>query len=280
MRRQFNSAVQAGHPRGFTLIELLVVVAIISLLIALLMPALTSARSAAKTAMCQSNQRQLTQASLLYAGEWRDHLPIYHTQSEDGAGTGELGYWALRMYRYANRDKRVFDCPAWVQLPGRTNVNVDEYTQGRTYPTAGALFGEPGLVIFIDYASFYFGVSYLYDLGGATPPYPRLGKLNLQPGTPNSFGPYGLQDSQYPILGEPRIMHETSRLLSLIRTFKVPALWNSEILTPYATLKSTGTIPAGKYLFSTLHQGGSNVPFADGHVKQYHADQLIEERPF
>ena len=46
-------------PRAFTLIELLVVIAIIALLIGILLPALSSARNSARTAICQSNLRQL-----------------------------------------------------------------------------------------------------------------------------------------------------------------------------------------------------------------------------
>jgi prepilin-type N-terminal cleavage/methylation domain-containing protein/prepilin-type processing-associated H-X9-DG protein len=45
--------------RGFTLAELMIVVSIIAILISLLLPSLTAAKSAARTAMCASNMRQL-----------------------------------------------------------------------------------------------------------------------------------------------------------------------------------------------------------------------------
>src|ERR1700744_302530 len=54
---------------GFTLIELLVVIGVIALLISLLLPALAKARMSAQSAVCMSNLRQLSLASLTYAND-------------------------------------------------------------------------------------------------------------------------------------------------------------------------------------------------------------------
>lgn len=59
---------------GFTLIELLVVISIIALLIALLMPSLRLARNAARTAVCQSNMRQMSTGMLSYSAENQGRL--------------------------------------------------------------------------------------------------------------------------------------------------------------------------------------------------------------
>ncbi|MBL9141684.1 MAG: type II secretion system protein, partial [Phycisphaerae bacterium] len=60
--------------RGFTIAEVLVVVGIIALLVALLFPVFGRVRSAARTAKCLNNQRQLTLANATYAtsnkGKW------------------------------------------------------------------------------------------------------------------------------------------------------------------------------------------------------------------
>ncbi len=62
------------HTRAFTLIELLVVIAIIAVLMGILMPALRKARDAGKMIACQSNQRTLTTAWIMYAMDNDDKL--------------------------------------------------------------------------------------------------------------------------------------------------------------------------------------------------------------
>ncbi|MEA2710977.1 MAG: hypothetical protein QOF78_3578, partial [Phycisphaerales bacterium] len=61
--------------RAFSLVELLTVVGIIALLLALLMPALSEARRNAQAVQCASNMRQLTQAMVSYATEFRGKFP-------------------------------------------------------------------------------------------------------------------------------------------------------------------------------------------------------------
>lgn len=59
----------------FTLIELLVVISIIGILTSILLPSLAQAREKAKSAVCQSNLKQLGVANYVYADSNEDHFP-------------------------------------------------------------------------------------------------------------------------------------------------------------------------------------------------------------
>lgn len=62
---------------AFTLAELLVVVGIIALLIAMLMPALANARRHALRTRCAAHLRQINDAFVMYANDYKGALPVY-----------------------------------------------------------------------------------------------------------------------------------------------------------------------------------------------------------
>jgi prepilin-type N-terminal cleavage/methylation domain-containing protein/prepilin-type processing-associated H-X9-DG protein len=67
--------------KGFTLIELLVVIAIIAVLAAILFPVFARARKAAQNSTCQSNMSQIGRALKMYLSEWHDTYPTNRNTS-------------------------------------------------------------------------------------------------------------------------------------------------------------------------------------------------------
>ncbi|EIP97695.1 prepilin-type N-terminal cleavage/methylation domain-containing protein [Opitutaceae bacterium TAV1] len=61
--------------RAFTLVELLVVIAIIGILAGILIPVVSRVRTSARTAVCQSNLRQIGVAIHLYIGDNKGYFP-------------------------------------------------------------------------------------------------------------------------------------------------------------------------------------------------------------
>jgi prepilin-type N-terminal cleavage/methylation domain-containing protein/prepilin-type processing-associated H-X9-DG protein len=73
---------------GFTLIELLVVIAIIAILAAMLLPALSAAKARAFTTQSANNERQMTLAVIMYAGDNNDAVVNNHTSGNSQCGPG------------------------------------------------------------------------------------------------------------------------------------------------------------------------------------------------
>lgn len=96
--------------KGFTLIELLVVIAIIAVLAAILFPVFAKARAAAKLSNCQSNMTQIGRAMKMYLSDWDDTYPTNRTKPL-GAMTTSV---ALSPYD-PNNPKRFVNSINWVE---------------------------------------------------------------------------------------------------------------------------------------------------------------------
>ena len=85
--------MKTRYLRGFTLIELLVVISIIALLLSILMPALSKVRVQARQAVCVSNCRQWSLATVNYAVDNEDKFPLRYYE-----GSGDPGFSSLPYY--------------------------------------------------------------------------------------------------------------------------------------------------------------------------------------
>jgi prepilin-type N-terminal cleavage/methylation domain-containing protein len=103
------------HPprrTAFTLIELLVTIAVLALLAAILFPVFARAREKARQSSCLSTMKQLSLATMAYAQDWDDTLPLSPYKAvrrfdQPNARPNFLGV----VLPYLKRD-RLFVCPS------------------------------------------------------------------------------------------------------------------------------------------------------------------------
>ncbi len=137
---------------AFTLVELLVVIAIIAVLVAILLPVLSRAKEQSRGVVCQSNQRQLAAAFLLFAQDHKGHLPgAFHDRGDSIpwrtdwllgdslSGTYLDGPQKGTIFPYVARKMDVYRCPSFVEgHPGTAKSSNGRFDYGAFLVFSGA----------------------------------------------------------------------------------------------------------------------------------------------
>ena len=233
-----NRQVRPKQQGAFTLIELLVVIAIIAILAGMLLPAMSRAKESGRGAVCKNNMRQLGLGMLMYADENREYYA-----------------WAGEANGNQSAD--------WV-WGGSTRAELDNKANWSKPPRGFGFAADAGAIF----------------------PYVMSRKLN-RPATGTSIQN---NTNTFPVYTCPSagILGKALRVNYSMNTF---VDGRSGKGYPPMGLKSTSVVnPSGKFLFMqedplamvnasvspggsvddfklTLHNGGLNNTFMDGHVE-------------
>ncbi len=236
---------------GFTLVELLVVIGIIALLIGVLLPSLAKARRQANAVSCASNLRQMGQGLAIYVAEFK-----YYPGSQAVGDGNPYAIWPTRLRKAlglgANSGTGIFFCPSrdasyqWKSKFGAGTGYALERHCGFGYEV-----GE--ILLNVSTTLFSYGYN---DWGVGTQP--------------------AADRTQKGLGGDVFISITPTRELKASRVRKAAEM--------IAIGDNTGT---GSWHFSidpqspkeypgSIHDGGANILFCDGHVHWYAQREIIE----
>lgn len=233
----------------FTIIELLIVISIIAILAGMLLPALNKARKAARQALCSGNLKQIGLSFHSYADTYDGYLPLVN-ECECGK------YWSNVLYTHMTGKPLQGDYgTCWKGHPKWNNVL--EYSSLGNQKEKGTVFHCPSQSFGMGEAKI-FPISYSMNDPGAGDD-SRCYMDNSTNSKPMSF-----------------IKHPTQTMLVMENgTIGVAGAWYVQ-----DAVFGAAYIPGTAYLAKNggIHNSGSNLLYADGHVGYEKYTRLANER--
>lgn len=258
---QRSPTMKRSH--GFTLIELLVVIAIIAILAAILFPVFARAREKARQTQCASNEKQLGIAILQYIQDYDETLPHASIGTYFPGAAHTQATWRTFIYPYV-KSTQVYYCPSWVQenhggsLRGPTDLNWQPNLNGTVVD------GDGGGPVNAATAAYWCSTGMTNDSTSWKAP---------------TWGPFSNEGLPATIVAK---MEEPANEILLTE-----ATGPGNIADPNVNYRfgqnsdpwGGGTVNASILLGdctnncrASIHSGGSNYLYADGHVKWFRPD--------
>jgi prepilin-type N-terminal cleavage/methylation domain-containing protein/prepilin-type processing-associated H-X9-DG protein len=262
---------------AFTLVELLVVIGIIAVLISILLPALGRVRSQAQATVCQANLRQFGQAFIMYADANKGFLPFDGQDGEAGdpilgvsnapistdlRGWDTESLWFNALPKYMGSKPYNERYVEWqtgngsIPGPGIRDVNV--------CPAADVAIGRPGETVeegyFVNFGRTaasnavvprrtFFSYVYNSKLLDGTGLQADRGKLSK------------LRPAAHVVIFVERRMNPGEVSVKDDAYYTSQGGQNNRI-----TSRTVGRLKADWQRFTSRHNGGGHLLFADGHV--------------
>jgi prepilin-type processing-associated H-X9-DG protein len=256
--------VNKRKPAAFTLVELLAIVAIIALLIALLMPALGKVRAKAMEVKCAANLRSIGHAMVMYVQRYGAYPGLSSGFQTPIGYIGGYAVWPVRLRPMLGGDQRAFLCPAQDERYEWTRHGPGRVPTGENAAFARVFGYEPDEpVLEIAVTPFSYGYNaYGYRGGNMSDRIERQHGLGA-----NVFAdPY----AHYAVTGF--IEMRAVRVRSPSEMIAV-----ADVADPAAGFYVIFPSHDAPFMWpGTVHGGGANVLFCDGHVAWYEQHSLID----
>ena len=217
---------------AFTLIELLIVIAIIAILAAILFPVFARARENARRTSCSSNLKQLGLGVMQYIQDYDETYPFNWDYDGGGSITNpELEGWRYYMQPYV-KSVQIFQCPSSAPPSGTTTANIKITTPSATGISVAFRYNYAANANIIRKQTFT-----------ATPAVPLKISAMQRP-------------SEMLLIADSLHNNLDSDIWTVVNASK-----------PVVNVSAATDAGSSIEPESARHLGGSNIVFADGHVK-------------